>query len=391
MAELQPVALKPRYALWSLGFRPFYLLAGIFAAISIPMWICQYMGYLPYAYQRGFIWHAHEMLFGYTLAVVAGFLFTAIRVWTGQPTPTGPVLAAIALLWIAGRLLILTPFAMASALVNTAFPLAVAVGIAIPLLRSGNRRNYFFIALLIVLALAELTLHLSAMDVLAWPALASLQLGLDLVLFIIAVIGGRVIPMFTNNGIAGAQARRLPLVEKLALGAILLLLVADVVQPAAAVIAVIALMAAIAHAVRLYLWRPWRTLRTPLVWIVHAAYGWTVIYLLLRAAAAVGWLAMPLAVHALTIGGIGGMTMGMMTRTARGHTGRPLIADRFELSCFVLIQLAAFFRVFGGLLLPSAYLQSVIAAGICWSAAFTLFSVRYWPVLTQPRLDGKPG
>ena len=380
-----------RFALWNLGFRPFYLLASIFSALSILLWVCQYEGYLPATYVRSPAWHGHEMLFGYTMAVVAGFLFTAVRNWTGRPTPTGAPLAALALLWIAGRVLVLTPYATAAALVNAAFPAAVAVGIGIPLVQSGNRRNYFFIGLLLLLALATLTLHLSYLGALAWPERASLQAGLDVVLFIIAVMGGRVIPMFTNNGIPGTAATRSPLVEKVALGSVLVLLGADLLQAPAGVIVVVALVAAAAHARRLYLWQPWRTFATPLVWILHAAYGWIVVHLVLRALAAVDGVPAPLAVHALTIGAIGGMTIGMMTRTARGHTGRALTVDRYEVACFALVQIAALVRVFGGMLIPGAYLASVVASGILWSAAFALYAIRYWPVLSRERIDGKPG
>jgi len=391
-ASNSPVKPGPSsFALWSLGFRPFYLLAGIFAAVSIPLWICQYTGYLPAAYVRGPVWHAHEMLFGYTLAVITGFLFTAVRNWTGHSTPSGTVLAAYALLWIAGRILVYTPYDVAATMVNAAFPVAVAVGIGIPLARSANTRNYFFIAILLFFGLATLALHLSFLGILDWTAVASLQVGLDLVLFVMAVMGGRVIPMFTNNGVPGTKATRLPVVEKVALGSIVALLGADLFQASGGILAAIALVAVAAHATRLYLWQPWRTLRVPMVWVLHVAYAWIVIHFALRAAAALGLFAEPLAVHALTIGGIGGLTMGMMTRTSRGHTGRPLIADRFEVACFLLVFCAAVIRVFGGMILPDAYVATVIGSGICWSAGFALFAFRYWPVLSRSRLDGKPG
>ena len=390
-AGLRSTAPALSFALWSVGFRPFYLLASIYAAVSIPLWVCQYVGYLPAAYLRSQVWHGHEMLFGYTLAVIAGFLVTAVRTWTGQPTPTGATLAAFALLWIAGRVLIVTPYEVAAAAVNAAFPVAVAIGIGIPLCRSGNGRNYFFAAVLVLLGLAVLALHLSYLGVLTWPEWASLQVGLDLVLFILTVMGGRVIPMFTNNGIPGAQATRNPLVEKLALGGILVLLGADVLQAPAEAVAVLALAVAAAHVARLYLWQPWRTVRTPLVWVLHSSYGWIVVYLVLRALAGIGVVAESLAVHALTIGAIGGMTIGMMTRTARGHTGRSITTDGFEVVCFVLIQLAALIRVMGGMFVPGAYSATIIASGICWSAAFAIYAVRYWPVLSRACLDGKPG
>jgi len=379
------------FALWSLGFRPFYLLASGFAALSILLWICQYTGHLPAAYLRTPAWHGHEMLYGYTVAVMAGFLLTAVRNWTGKPTPTGPALMALAALWVAGRVLVLTPFVIAAAVVNAAFPVAIAIAIGAPLVQSRNRRNYFFIALLLLLGVAVLDFHLSTLNLLPWPHRASLQAGLDVVLFVMAVMGGRVIPMFTNNGVPGTNATRHPWVEKIALGSVLALLGADLLPLPATFVALLAFVAVAAHAARLYLWQSWRTARTPMVWVLHVAYGWIVIYLVLRGLAALGMVGELFAVHALTIGAIGGMTIGMMTRTARGHTGRPLAPDRFEVACYILVALAAAIRVFGGMWLPGAYLATIIVSGTCWSAAFALYAIRYWPVLTQDRLDGKPG
>jgi uncharacterized protein involved in response to NO len=357
----------------------------------VALWALQYSGVTAAAALRGAAWHGHEMLFGYAFAVVAGFLFTAVRNWTQRPTPSGVALAALVALWIAGRVLVLTPLAMAAAVVNALFPLAVAIGIGIPLVAAANRRNYFFVALLTAASAAVLAFHLAAMGRLELPPRAGLQAGLDLVLFIVAVIGGRVIPMFTNNGVPGAGATRHPWVERAALGSLLALLALDVAGVEGTPLGALALAAAAAHAARLWLWRPWRTLRTPLVWVLHAAYAWVVLHLLLRAAAQWGVVAEPLAVHALTIGVIGGMTIGMMTRTARGHTGRPLEADRYEVACYVLVQAAALARVVGGLAVPAFYIQTVWLSAACWSAAFALYTVRYWTVLTRPRVDGKPG
>jgi uncharacterized protein involved in response to NO len=387
----QPDESQPAFALWNLGFRPFYLLASIFAAASILFWIAEYAGYLPGGYLRDPVWHAHEMLFGYTVAVIAGFLFTAGRNWTGQPTPTGALLAGYAALWLAGRISVLTPYPAVAAWINAAFPIAVAIGLAVPLARSGNRRNYFFVALLALLGVVTFVVHMARLGFVAWPERASLQIGLDVVLFIIAVMGGRVIPMFTNNGIPGLRARRDPRDEKASLGGLLLLIVADLLQVEPTLIGILALAVAGAHALRLALWQPWRTTSAPLVWVLHAAYGWIVVYLVLRALAAWGLVAAPLAAHALTIGTIGGMTIGMMTRTARGHSGRPLVADRFEVACYALVQAAALVRVFGAMALPDFYRASVVVSGLCWSAGFALYAIRYWPVLTRPRLDGKPG
>ncbi len=385
-----PLAVA-RFALWNLGFRPFYLLASLFSALSVLLWAAQYSGFMPSAYLQGPLWHGHEMLFGFTIAVIAGFLLTAVRAWTGQPTPTGVPLMALAGLWVLGRVLVLTPFATAAAVVNAVFPVALAVAIGIPLARSRNVRNYFFVGLLTLMGGLILALHLALQGVFELPPRLGLLLGLDVVLFIMVVMGGRVIPMFTNNGVPGAGATRDPMVEKLALGAVLLLFVVDLLPGHPAVVAGIALIGAIAHGVRLYLWRPWRTRAAPLVWILHAAYAWIVMHLVLRGLSGLELLAESFAIHALTVGAIGGLTLGMMTRTARGHTARPLVADGFELAAFLLVQAAAVIRVLGGMVWPGLYVASVQVSGLLWAAAFGLYAVRYWPVLSRPRLDGKPG
>jgi len=212
-----------------------------------------------------------------------------------------------------------------------------------------------------------------------------------MLLFIMAVMGGRVIPMFTNNGVPGAQARRLPTLEWFALGGVLVLAAADALALQGGALAALLCACALVHGARLWLWQPWRTLRTPLVWVLHFAYAWIVLHLALRAAAELGWAPPTLAAHALTVGGVGGLTLGMMTRTARGHTARPLRADRFDAACYLAVFAAAIVRVMVPLAVPAATPSSTLVSGLLWSAAFALFTLRYWPVLTRARLDGKPG
>lgn len=379
------------FALWALGFRPFYLLASIFAALSIGLWAAQFAGLLPHAYLQGPMWHAHEMLFGFVLAVVVGFLFTAGRNWSNRPTPTGATLAALAALWVAGRVLVLTPFGWAAAIVDTAFPLAAAIALAIPFIASRNLRNYFFVGLLLLMSAASLVVHLAQLGVIALPGWIGIQLALDVVLFIMAVMGGRVIPMFTNNGVPGAGATRQPQVERAALGAVLALMGVDALQLDGAPLAIIAALGAAAHLARWSQWRPWKTARAPLVWVLHAAYFWIPVHLAMRALAQLGWVTPSLATHALTVGAAGGLIIGMMTRTARGHTGRPLRADRADVACFALVLLAALVRVGVPLLSPSQTIHAVLASAVLWSGGFAMYAVAYWPVLTRARLDGKPG
>jgi len=378
-------------ALFALGFRPFYLLAGLLATASIGLWSAQLAGWLGKAYLAGPLWHAHEMLFGYAFAVIVGFLFTAGRNWTGQPTPCGARLAGIAALWLAARVLVLTPYAVLAAAADTAFALAAAWGLAVPLAKSGNRRNYFFVALLLALGAANLAFHLAMAGLAAVPVRLGLALGLDLVLFAMAVMGGRVIPMFTSNAIPAARSRRIPWIERLALGSVLALVAADALGMAGGLVAgALSGVAALAHGARLALWRPWLTWRRPMVWILHASYAWIVVHLALRALAALALVPAAMATHALAIGAIGGLTLGMMTRTARGHTGRPLQAGAIETLCYALVMAAAVSRVAVPLVAPAATLVATLTAGALWSLAFALFTARYWPILSRPRLDGNP-
>ena len=387
----RPAAAPAGFALWQLGFRPFYLLASVFAALSIGLWAAQVAGWLSHPYLAGPLWHAHEMLFGFTLAVVVGFLLTAGRNWSNRPTLTGIPLAALALLWVAGRVLVLTPFGWAAAIVDAAFPFAAAVALAVPFWAARNRRNYFFVGLLVLLGGADLAIHLSQLGVLALPAWLGLQIALDMVLFIMAVMAGRVIPMFTNNGVPGAGATRHAVIEKAALGSVLALLAADLLGVHGLVLAAVALFGALAHGLRWALWGPWKTWRVPIVWVLHLAYAWIPLHLALRTAAELGWIGSSAATHALTVGAAGGLVIGMMTRTSRGHTARPLRADGYDIACYVLVALAAIVRVLVPLAVPAWSLQAILCSAGLWSAGFGLFALRYWPVLTRPRLDGQPG
>jgi len=384
--------LPPRgVAFWQLGFRPFYLLASVFSALSITLWAAQFSGWLRHAYLPGPLWHAHEMLFGFVLAVIVGFLFTAGRNWSNRPTPSGATLAALAALWLAARLLVLTPWVWASMIVSAAFPIFAAAGLAVALVGAGNRRNYFFVALLVLLGLADLAIHLSVLGVITLPPQSGVQVALDVVLFIVAVMAGRVVPMFTNNGVPGANASRNGAVEKAALGALIVLGVLDAAGIDGGGVAAVAAFACLAHLARWLLWRPWKTGRGPLVWSLHVAYAWIPLHLLLRVGVEFGAVSASLAVHALTAGAVAGMIIAMMVRTTRGHTALPLRADSVDVACFALVIGAALVRVGAPLLAPAQTLPAIVASAALWSAGFGLFALRYAAILVRPRRDGKPG
>ena len=376
----------------ALGFRPFYLLAALFAASSVPVWIAQFFGMLP---QAGFVtpmaWHTHEMVFGFAVAVIAGFLFTAVPNWTGLPTPTGRTLGALASLWLAGRIGMLTGPGWAAAIADIAFLPAIAWFLWQPLRRARNR-NQFFVAILLLLAAMNAGFHLAHAGVIALAPLVWVHAALLLVVLIVAIMGGRVIPAFTRNAIPAARVRTLPGIEVASLATLAATLLAWTVGLPDLIVAVLAFATALAHALRLWSWDPWATRSSPILWILHLSYAWIALGMLLLAAALAGIAgSASVAMHALGVGAVGGMIIGMITRTARGHTGRPLEAQAAEVAAYTLVQLAAAVRVLVPLLLPQAYAFALVASALLWSAAFAIYCTVYWPILTRPRIDGKPG
>lgn len=386
-------AREPRVAILALGFRPLYLVAALFAALAIPAWIATWTGRI--GGPRGvsaMAWHAHEMVFGFVAAVVIGFLFTAGRNWTNRPTPVGPALAALVLVWFAGRIAMATgPHALA-ALVDLAFLPACAIALARALVSAGNRRNYLFVGLLALLTAANAAFHLAVVGAITTAPVRTIEAALLVAVMIVTIMAGRVVPMFTRNGTGRLRARTHPALERIVVATTIAAATAWLLDPPAFVLAPIALAAALAHVARLALWDPLATRRQPLLWILHVSYAWVPIgFALMAAATLTDRIAPSLAIHALALGAVGGMIVGMITRTARGHTGRALVASPPETVAFASIHLAAAVRVFGPVFAPDAYATTVVLSGALWTAAFALYAIVYWPILTRPRSDGRPG
>lgn len=376
---------------FNLGFRPFYLLAALFAALGVPLWLAQYFGVI--SMPSGFaatLWHAHEMVFGFAVAVITGFLFTAVRNWTGLPTPSGARLAALCALWIAGRVAMLRAPDAIGAAIDAAFLPIVALALWLPLARTRNR-NRFFVGILLLLTAANIAFHLARLGAPLGAPNQYVKLALYLVVFIVAIMAGRVTPSFTKNAIPQARIRMRPWLDRLAL--VLLALTFAVYASGAApqLAGVLAACAALAHLARVAGWDPLCTRNQPILWILHLSYAWIPVGLVLLACAAFGVVPEVLALHAFGAGAVGGMVIGMITRTARGHSGLPLQVGGAEVFAYVLVHLAALLRVLPALIAPSTYAVALVASGVLWSLAFAAYLWRYAPVLTQPRLDGKPG
>lgn len=381
--------------LLAIGFRPFYLLASVFAVAAILFWLAGFNGRLPVgAYLQGVFWHSHEMLFGYIVAVMAGFLFTAVRNWTGLPTPSGVTLGGIVLLWILARVLLVSGPSALAVILDVAFLPMIAIAVAIPILRSRNKRNYKIIGVLVAVSLLHFVFHMALGGQLpSWLSRASLFASIDLVVILFALVGGRVIPAFTRNAVAGSDPRHENWLEVIAFGSLLVIVLVTLLGGAftfaAWVPTSLFIVAAVAHLLRLALWQPQVTLGNPLLWMMPVAYSWLPAALLLRALSTVAVIVPGAWIHALTMGALSSLMMAMMMRSTLGHTGRKLVASQMDILAFLLLQLAALLRVVAGG--TGDYQAVVVLSGVVWVLAFAVFIVRYLPMLVHSRVDGKPG
>lgn len=370
--------------LFSFGFRPFFLGGAIWAAISAPLWVWSYLAGDGWLTRE---WHIHEMLFGALAAIVAGFLTTAVPNWTGRMPVIGAPLAGLVGLWIAGRAVMLAPglSPVVTGTVDSAFLIVFAAVIGREVLAGRNWRNVPVCLLVSLMALGNVLFHLRPA---IWDTDIAWRVGIAAIALLIALIGGRIVPSFTNNWLKAQgqapSARPESRFDHLVLLATAGALAAWLAAPASTVAGGAMSVAGALNLVRLGRWGGWRTLKEPLVWILHIGYGWLALALgLLGLGAFAPGVPPTVGVHALTVGAVGVMTLAVMTRASRGHTGRALAADRSVQAIYLLINLAALLRVSAaaGSLNPALLSASVIA----WSLAFGLFAVTHIPMLTRPR------
>ena len=392
-------AFTIRFSLFQYGFRPFFLASGLAAFALVPVWLYVFvhhavpLGTLPPMY-----WHAHEMLFGFVAAAVAGFLLTAVPSWTGSRGFAGRPLYLLTGAWLAGRFAMALvghfPFWLIAVAELSLLPLLVAT-LAPPLFRSenGNRPMLVVLGVLWLIDVAFLT-ALQLGDVVL--AARAMTLAINVVLILVTVIGGRIVPAFTANALrrSGEQVSLIKRgwVEKTTIGAMLAIAIVDAIAPNGYLSALLAAIAAAAHAIRLSGWRSFKTRGESILWILHVGYAWLPIGLALKACFLLGnydWASKWQ--HALTAGVFGTMVLAVMTRASLGHTGRPLVVTRAVTWAYVLLTLSVCARVFGGALWSQHYVTVLSVSGIAWMLAFFLFLVVYAPILIGPRADGKAG
>lgn len=385
---------RPTWPVLSVGFRAFFLAGAVYAVLAMLRWTLALRGVLPLpTHVPAAQWHAHEMLLGFAVAIIAGFLLTAVTNWTGHVTARGRPLMALVVLWLAGRILMwLDVSPLFVALVDLAFLPALAVAVGRALIASGKRKNLVMLVVLTALWATNIAFHLAANDVLVLDAAArAMRACMDIVLLLIAIIAGRILPGFTHNATHVAVRRR-PLWDRLAIVFLFALVWTDVFQAPPVVVAVASGCAGVAMIVRALGWGALASLRVPILSTLHAGYLLVSIGLVVRAlslsqppVAASAWY------HVLAVGGVGGTILAMMGRVALGHTGRPLRFGRLTNVAFASLGVALLARVLGPALMPSAYTPSLDLAATGWIIAFVLYLVGYAKILVTPRPDSRQG
>lgn len=373
-------------AFLSLGFRPFFLLGAVFSLVLMLLWVLELRGIHFVNYYSGVLWHSHELIFGFASAIISGFLLTAVGNWTGRKTLNGPLLGGLALVWILGRVL---PFTVLPPLViaftDLAFYLLLTLAIALPILRSGNIRNLVFIVFCGLLFLMNLLVHFDRLGIAPGMAHLGIYGALNIIVLVMLIIGGRVIPFFTERAIPDYQGRLIPLAEKLILPVAVITFLNDLWQPMAIWAYGLSGLLAVLLLLRVGGWFERRILKNPLLWILHAGYLMISLGFALRATLPWTGLSPFIYVHSLTVGGIGLLTLGMMARVSLGHTGRPLKLPFVMALAFISLLLAVVCRVGVMALANKAFLYDLSAT--LWIIAFGLYVVTYLPALVSPRAD----
>jgi uncharacterized protein involved in response to NO len=384
-------------ALFSVAFRPFFLMGSCWIALALAVWIISFVGGRPLNTALPAVsWHIHAMLFGFVLAAIAGFILTAVASWTGRPPINGSLLALLALLWALGRVLnlfsALAPFWIVAA-TDVAFPLALALLVAREIVAARSRRNFMMPIPIALLAVADALMYLEAAGV-GIPTGLGWRLALAAVITLISVVGARIVPTLTRNWLARRGAAALPRSHRWldGVGSATLHtgLLAWALFPAALPAGLLLLLGAALTFARFLGWKGWTTLDEPLLWILHAGYLWMIVGAALLGLAVIApVIPESAAVHALTAGAIGTMVLAVMTRVCRGHTGRPLAADRLAVVIYLSVNAAGVVRV-AAELLPDAYQSLLEVAAILWIGAFLLFALWSAPVVWRPRTDRQP-
>ncbi len=391
-ATPEPTLTNKASPFFSMGFRPFFLLGSLWAAIAVPLWVATYLlGPAEIPFETGIAWHAHEMIFGYGAAIIAGFLLTAVPNWTGRPPIAGAMLAGLVALWVAGRIALISKLGPSwfGASIDAAFLICFAALIWREVIAGKSTRNLKVAGAVSVLAAANVGFHIAQNGQPLMPQTV-LHIGMAVILILIILIGGRVTPNFTRNWLKQRGAK-LPVIygnfDAVVLILSVLAIAAWVISPNHLSSGMVMIFVGVMNFARLVRWRFWATFVEPLVLILHVGYAWASLAFLLLGLSVLDPLAFPrlAGIHALGTGAIGVMTLAMMTRATLGHSGRALSAGAGTILIYLLINGAAFLRVATPFLDASLQPSITVVSAVVWSLAFMSFVVVYGPLLVRSK------
>ena len=385
------------HSLWQTGFRPFFLLAGVFASLSIFLWMGMYgfsLQILPLDMPM-MTWHAHEMIYGYTMAVVAGFLLTAVRNWTKRDTLQGGGLKLVVGLWCLARLSFFigaVPI-WVSGVLDGLFLVGLLIGVGRPIIQSKNWRNAGVLAKVFIFLILNTVFYLGMMGLVPHGVRIGLYGGLYLIIALIVTIGRRVIPFFTERGVDGdVTPHNWRWVDRSSLIFFVAFYISVLMNPYSIYVGRLAVVLACLYSVRLWGWYTPLIWKKPLLWVLHGAYAAIILGFILTATSIFLGTSAYLAIHAFSYGGIGLSTIGMMSRVSLGHTGRDIHApSKWIVVCFFSVCLGLVVRCILPIVWPGHYLIWMVISQCLWGVAFALFVCVYGAILIGPRADGKPG
>jgi len=398
MQQIKERDSPPSFALFELGFRPFFSAAAIFAIVATGLWMAMFVFSLPLA-PRGLgvtLWHGHEMVFGYAMAVIAGFLLTAVGNWTGVPGLRGAALLGLLAAWGMARVAFFwssTSALAVAALADTVFALGLLVAVARPIVQVRQWKQLGILAKLALLLASNLAYYAGALQYAPGAAAWGLYSGLYLVLALVLAMARRVVPFFIERGVEEAfEARSRTWLDVSSTVLFLVWAVLDVFFDQALIVGILSLVLFLLHMVRLRDWFTPGILRAPLLWSLYLGYGFLVLGFLLKTLAVFSGIPATLALHAFAFGGIGMITLGMMARVSLGHTGRNVFDPPRALApMFALLLAGAVTRVIAPLVNGADYIVWVGVSQVLWMLGFGLFLLAYLPMLVRPRLDGRRG
>jgi len=373
------------------GFRPFFLVAGIASLVLMFVWGgLTAHGIFPSNYYNPVSWHAHEMLYGYAMAVFSGFLLTAVKNWTGRATAEGVKLAVLASIWLLGRLVVFFDDVLPHeliAIVDLAFLPCLIGALVVPIWQQRMFKNLPVIFLLSCFFVANLFFHLGILNIITVNGSQLMQFVVGVMLVFIGLIAGRVFPFFIRAGAKGCQPVTWRFIEWLSMLSLLALLVLKPFYYGSMGFLVVSVVAMASHTIRLTGWFSVKAVKVPLIGVLFAGYGWLITGISLDFLAALNLVSPLLATHAMTAGAIGVLTLGMMSRVSLGHTGRTIQAPKVMTAAFVIINIAVFFRVIVPLVDPLNYMHWLTVASGLWVLAFVLFTSYFAPILLRRRVD----